>query len=1433
MRSWMGAVRKLRALFGRTEELAAAPFPGRDALVSGEQAALATEALLSDGIWRATVGAGTSMRFDAQDLRLPLNAFGGVVAHHVVGGGADALAGAAGLAMTGHRATVFLSGERLLEAHAQLRSAVERHIPLVIHVSCDPGHGGGSGPGNGHEAVHAVADTGALILFARNAQEVVDLTLLARVVAEESLVPAVVAMDGPETAWGVQDVRLAGDEVVTELVGAPGDAIDCPTPAQRLVFGETRRRVVRWFDPDRPVALGASLGGDDLASALIGETVFFGAHVAGITTSAAERISELTGRAFAPLLRHRVEDADAVLVVQGAAVEVAVALVDRLRADRKVKVGVVGVTMVRPFPANDMVHALRAARAVTVVERVDGALAEAGPLWHEVRAALAGADTVVGAATAGLGGRPVTASQLGAAFLSMEPGVEPRPMLHLDMAPADVGSRFPKRQMVQQAVRRAYPDIARWTAPRPGDVQLRPDGARVVTLVAGASDIREEALEALATAVAAKGGKHVRSHATTLEHGVWAGRVGAASSPLGSLEGGVEVGLVASLDLPASVDPLHDIGHGRTVVFATELRGEELWTALRPAWREAIRARGLHVHAVSGGFGGLVEAASALIGGGPFGDAVEWSTLTDPAPAKVGAPLPLAVRRFGDRGAGFDSVPRFYGEVVEPRLAGEAAGTAPDPIPSLRATPASTATLRDRSVTRTHAPVVDLGACSGCGRCWAACPDSAIGATALPMLDLLDAAADRASIAPSPAVDKLRRAHKQLAARLEGDLAKAGASRLDREAIGAGWEWLAGRMGVTGDERTTMDAAVGAMTEALAGVPLGWTRALFHEPQAAEKGTGVALSLAVDPQSCQGCGVCAAECPDDAIAMALQDGAALDGLRTGWAAWESLPETPGAVIARAAARREPGAMPAVLLSHACHFALSGGDAAEPGSGERLAVRLVTAMAELSQQRRMLLAIREVDELLESLRDKLRATLSVGIPTDRLDALDAALGAARGSGAAAVLVRLEAEGTRTTLDRAAAQRLVQAAQALETLRADLASGPTGNGRARFGIVATDGTVREWAASWPYNPFAGPLTMDLGGNAVEVARGVVEGLLARRVDEVRAMRLARLALEAPSDIVVRERLLNDLTWVDLTEDELLGTPPLLLLVGAEGLSERALTGLSRLLASELPVRVVLLDGRDLLAPSPDATLVATAHRNAFVLAGSVAHTDHLYKGLEGALSYAGPALLHLYAPSPRRHGFAPDALLDRARAAVNGRVHPLAVYDPSADGVFGRRLSLDGNPDPGATWAAGDDGDWTAAHWAAGETRYAPHLGATGDSAPLAEWAEKPPAQRRRLGATVTAGGATLSMDAQLARAVAERADRWRMLQELAGVTSPFVDAVRAAVDAELRVTWATEVSAARAEADQRIAAAEAEQQAAQVAKLRDRLLTLAGYGVARG
>ncbi|MCB9876323.1 MAG: hypothetical protein H6835_01875 [Planctomycetes bacterium] len=96
-----------------------------------------------------------------------------------------------------------------------------------------------------------------------------------------------------------------------------------------------------------------------------------------------------------------------------------------------------------------------------------------------------------------------------------------------------------------------------------------------------------------------------------------------------------------------------------------------------------------------------------------------------------------------------------------------------------------------------------------------------------------------------------------------------------------------------------------------------------------------------------------------------------------------------------------------------------------------------------------------------------------------------------------------------------------------------------------------------------------------------------------------------------------------------------------------------------------------------PDADAALLALAQRGAFVAQSSVAHRDHLTDAALRASAHAGPALLHVLAPSPRAWDVAADAAVRVAAQAVAARAFLLFVYDPSQPGAFGEKLPLHGN------------------------------------------------------------------------------------------------------------------------------------------------------------
>ena len=125
-----------------------------------------------------------------------------------------------------------------------------------------------------------------------------------------------------------------------------------------------------------------------------------------------EEWAAISGRPFDVVKSYGTEDADRVIVVMGSSTGNVRHVVKQLR-EKGEKVGVVSVRVFRPFPATDLVNALRGAKAIAVMDRCDSMGGQGGPLWQETAAALqsAGVSTPTRAYMYGLGGADVT-SQL-------------------------------------------------------------------------------------------------------------------------------------------------------------------------------------------------------------------------------------------------------------------------------------------------------------------------------------------------------------------------------------------------------------------------------------------------------------------------------------------------------------------------------------------------------------------------------------------------------------------------------------------------------------------------------------------------------------------------------------------------------------------------------------------------------------------------------------------------------------------------------------------------------------------------------------------------------------------------------------------------------------------------------------------------------------
>jgi pyruvate-ferredoxin/flavodoxin oxidoreductase len=411
----------------------------------------------------------------------------------------------AGMSMTGLRAVNFSSGQGVAFMHESLYAAVGKRLPYVLNMGCRAITKASLNVHAGHDDYHCVDDTGFIQVMAKNATEAADLNLIGRKVAELSLTPAIIGQDGFLTTHLIESALLPERALVAEFLGRPDDLIDTPTPAQQMLFGAKRRRVPAIWDVDLPVVSGTVQNQDAYMQAVAAQRPYFFDHIEVLTETCMTEYAELTGRRYNRVSTYLAADAEYLIVGMGSMIVQAERVADYLRETRGIKVGVVNITMYRPFPGDLLGHVLRGKKGVTVLERTDQPLAEDLPLMRELRATLTkclengagGADgdkpypdyAAYGAGDMprlysgcfGLGSRDMQPEALIGTVENMLPNGAKRKFFYLsvDFARDPI---HPKDEVHQQELQEAYPHIKELAVRGSENPNLLPKGAITVRM---------------------------------------------------------------------------------------------------------------------------------------------------------------------------------------------------------------------------------------------------------------------------------------------------------------------------------------------------------------------------------------------------------------------------------------------------------------------------------------------------------------------------------------------------------------------------------------------------------------------------------------------------------------------------------------------------------------------------------------------------------------------------------------------------------------------------------------------------------------------------------------------------------------------------------------------------------------------------------------
>jgi pyruvate-ferredoxin/flavodoxin oxidoreductase len=391
------------------------PYPGLPTTCDGAEAVVHVEIHIAQAAGAYPITSSTTMGggFNAAVMNGGKNLWGDPLMFFEPESEHSAASVCEGFAVAGGRVTNFTSGQGLVLMKEVLYTIAGKRLPVVMNIGARALTSQGLNVHAGHDDVMSVADCGWGMLLARNAQEAGDFCLIARRAAEATCTPFFATQDGFLTTHTVETVSLPEPEFMKEYIGSP------------------KEKLMNLMDPANPMMSGVVQNQDSYMKGKIAQRWYY-AQVEPALEDAFNVFYHKTGRKYGFVEAYRCEDAEYVLVGMGCYMETAKAAVDYLREKTGAKVGVLTVFVFRPFPARQIVEALKDCTAFTVFERMDDPLSTAGNhLTREIKAAFCDAingqsghdrlDRIprVYSAAAGLGSRDVRPGDVLAAFKNM------------------------------------------------------------------------------------------------------------------------------------------------------------------------------------------------------------------------------------------------------------------------------------------------------------------------------------------------------------------------------------------------------------------------------------------------------------------------------------------------------------------------------------------------------------------------------------------------------------------------------------------------------------------------------------------------------------------------------------------------------------------------------------------------------------------------------------------------------------------------------------------------------------------------------------------------------------------------------------------------------------------------------------------------------
>ncbi len=305
----------------------------------------------------------------------------------------SAMSACVGASATGARTFTSTSSQGMELMHEILFIASAMRFPIVM-AAVNRALSSPLSIWGDHSDIMAARDTGWIMLFCENGQEVVDSIILAFKIAEDRrvLLPVMVNLDGFSLSHVIEPIEFPAQEDVDRFL----------PPYEPLYT----------LHPDKPITMGAYGMPELYTEAKYAQEMAL-RNSKAVVKEVLDQFSKEFGRKYSIVETYNIEKADTVFMALGSINENIKTAIDSLKEEGK-ELGLVAPRLFRPFPAAELYDVLKDKKKIVVLERAMPAGATNGPLFNEI-ASLAithGLNAQLENFILGLGGRDVEPEEL-------------------------------------------------------------------------------------------------------------------------------------------------------------------------------------------------------------------------------------------------------------------------------------------------------------------------------------------------------------------------------------------------------------------------------------------------------------------------------------------------------------------------------------------------------------------------------------------------------------------------------------------------------------------------------------------------------------------------------------------------------------------------------------------------------------------------------------------------------------------------------------------------------------------------------------------------------------------------------------------------------------------------------------------------------------